>query len=242
MSDYWTDERADQVREMWAAGCSAATIAQQLGGGLTRSAVLGKVHRNGWLNPSAQQSRAARPQRRGASSTPSPAPPPGIRDVGSGKHARDRYAQNTDPSQGSSARAPQGEFHSSDREKPSRVPAEGRAPQTPIDPPTAAERATCFLAPTDGAGVSFIDIRDGLCRWPLGDSRDIDEFRFCGSACELTNSYCDRHTSIALSETASQKWWARKQDQALKTEARHVRAASAPVRGPRTFENWGRLA
>jgi len=40
----WTDERVDLLKRMWAAGESAATIGQRLGG-LSRAAVLGKVFR-----------------------------------------------------------------------------------------------------------------------------------------------------------------------------------------------------
>ena len=43
----WTDQRVEQVRTMWAAGQSASQIAKALGGGLTRNAVIGKVHRLG---------------------------------------------------------------------------------------------------------------------------------------------------------------------------------------------------
>lgn len=43
----WTDERVEQVRVLWQAGKSASEIAKQLGFGLTRNAVIGKVHRLG---------------------------------------------------------------------------------------------------------------------------------------------------------------------------------------------------
>lgn len=43
----WTKEREDQLRELWAdpAEFSCAVIAQKMGGGLTKNAVLGKGHR-----------------------------------------------------------------------------------------------------------------------------------------------------------------------------------------------------
>lgn len=40
----WTDDRIASLRQMWAEGASAAAIAERLGG-LSRSAVLGKIHR-----------------------------------------------------------------------------------------------------------------------------------------------------------------------------------------------------
>jgi GcrA cell cycle regulator len=43
----WTDERVEQLRQHWIEGKSASQIAILLGHGLTRNAVIGKVHRLG---------------------------------------------------------------------------------------------------------------------------------------------------------------------------------------------------
>ena len=40
----WTDERVELLRKLWSEGLSASQIAAQLGG-VTRNAVIGKVHR-----------------------------------------------------------------------------------------------------------------------------------------------------------------------------------------------------
>src|SRR6202051_4654018 len=42
----WTDERVELLKKLWADGLSAAQIAAELGG-ITRNAVIGKVHRLG---------------------------------------------------------------------------------------------------------------------------------------------------------------------------------------------------
>jgi GcrA cell cycle regulator len=44
---YWTDERVDLLRKLWTQGLSASQIAGELAGGVTRNAVIGKVHRLG---------------------------------------------------------------------------------------------------------------------------------------------------------------------------------------------------
>ena len=41
----WTPERCDQLTELWAMGKSCSQIAAEMGNGLTRNAVIGKVHR-----------------------------------------------------------------------------------------------------------------------------------------------------------------------------------------------------
>jgi GcrA cell cycle regulator len=43
----WTDERIEQLKQHWTEGKSASQIAGLLGNGLTRNAVIGKVHRLG---------------------------------------------------------------------------------------------------------------------------------------------------------------------------------------------------
>jgi GcrA cell cycle regulator len=40
----WTDERVEKLKKLWADGLSASQIAAQLGG-VSRNAVIGKVHR-----------------------------------------------------------------------------------------------------------------------------------------------------------------------------------------------------
>lgn len=55
----WTDERVTTLKKLWLEGLSASQIAKQLGG-VTRNAVIGKVHRLG-LSGRAAASQPARP-------------------------------------------------------------------------------------------------------------------------------------------------------------------------------------
>ncbi|HEY2659326.1 MAG TPA: GcrA family cell cycle regulator [Caulobacteraceae bacterium] len=55
----WTDERVESLKKLWLDGLSASQIAKQLGG-VTRNAVIGKVHRLG-LSGRAAPSQPARP-------------------------------------------------------------------------------------------------------------------------------------------------------------------------------------
>lgn len=65
----WTDERVTTLKKLWLDGLSASQIAKQLGG-VTRNAVIGKVHRLG-LSGRAAPSQPARP----AFKAPRPARP-----------------------------------------------------------------------------------------------------------------------------------------------------------------------
>jgi GcrA cell cycle regulator len=61
----WTDERVEMLKKLWADGLSASQIAAELGG-ITRNAVIGKVHRLGLSgrakSPSSVAPRARKPR------------------------------------------------------------------------------------------------------------------------------------------------------------------------------------
>jgi GcrA cell cycle regulator len=58
----WTDERVELLKKLWADGLSASQIAAELGG-VTRNAVIGKVHRLG-LSGRAKSPSTAVPRQR----------------------------------------------------------------------------------------------------------------------------------------------------------------------------------
>lgn len=90
----WTDERVELLKKLWQDGLSASQIAKQLGG-VTRNAVIGKVHRlglSGRAAPSKPQRtvfKAPRPARPAAMvvtaprrmSDSSPTPPTPVRYI-----------------------------------------------------------------------------------------------------------------------------------------------------------------
>ena len=60
----WTDERVELLKKLWNQGLSASQIAAELGGGVTRNAVIGKVHRLGLSGRAkAPAPAAARPRK-----------------------------------------------------------------------------------------------------------------------------------------------------------------------------------
>jgi GcrA cell cycle regulator len=76
----WTDERVETLKKLWLDGLSASQIAKQLGG-VTRNAVIGKVHRLGLSGraapsqPARPAFKAPRPARPAATALPAPRRP-----------------------------------------------------------------------------------------------------------------------------------------------------------------------
>ena len=77
MTAGWTEDRVGALKKLWLEGQSASQIAKQLGGGVTRNAVIGKVHRLGLSGRAApsQPARATfRPARPRPAAQPTQAP------------------------------------------------------------------------------------------------------------------------------------------------------------------------
>ncbi|MGZ9086723.1 MAG: GcrA family cell cycle regulator, partial [Rhodoplanes sp.] len=67
----WTDERVELLRKLWTDGLSASQVAAELGPGITRNAVIGKIHRLGL----AERAKTASAQRPRVAKAPRPTHP-----------------------------------------------------------------------------------------------------------------------------------------------------------------------
>jgi len=53
-------------------------------------------------------------------------------------------------------------------------------------------------------GVTIMELREGVCRWPLGDP-STPEFRFCGARANTGLPYCTHHAQIAYQPATERK-------------------------------------
>ena len=159
----WTDERVELLKKLWADGLSASQIAAELGG-ITRNAVIGKVHRLGLSGRAKTTSNAApRPRKPRAPSHPSMV-----------------FRMH-----GNTALAPM------------------RMPDFDIEP--MAEIVTMpLLEPVSSERVSIMELRECMCRWPIGDPQD-ESFHFCGRDKAAGISYCDHHARVAFQPLTRRK-------------------------------------
>ncbi|WP_417685167.1 GcrA family cell cycle regulator [Roseibium sp.] len=70
----WTNERVELLKKLWTEGHSASQIANELGG-VTRNAVIGKVHRLGLSGRAKAPAPAAKPRRSRSSTSSSSSTP-----------------------------------------------------------------------------------------------------------------------------------------------------------------------
>ncbi|EAQ25374.1 GcrA family cell cycle regulator [Roseovarius sp. 217] len=194
----WNDERVELLKKMWGEGQSASQIAKELGG-VTRNAVIGKVHRLGLSNRNGTGSTGA-----ATPSTPD---------------------QKTKPTAAKAAEAPQPK----PTPKPSvkadarQEPVNDPAPVAPISRVKAIIPAGQPLPPQPSANeidpealakvsaiekkakkLTLMELTERTCKWPVGDPATPD-FWFCGLPVQSGKPYCEAHVGVAFQPMSSRR-------------------------------------
>ncbi|TWI29939.1 GcrA family cell cycle regulator [Paracoccus sulfuroxidans] len=193
----WTDERVETLKRMWAEGQSASQIAKELGG-VTRNAVIGKVHRLGLSNRTeeapaeapAAAPEAAAPAAPEAKPAPAPKPEP---------------AAAAAPEPRAEAEAP--------REQPV-TPAFNRRTIVPAGQPLPPQPSANEISPEALASVrevekrarklSLMELTERTCKWPIGDPA-TDKFWFCGLPSVAGKPYCEAHVGVAFQPMSARR-------------------------------------
>ncbi|MEM7721894.1 MAG: GcrA family cell cycle regulator [Pseudomonadota bacterium] len=188
----WTDERVEILKKMWGEGQSASQIAKELGG-VTRNAVIGKVHRLGLSNRSGGASPAkaapAKEQAEGKPSAPAPAPEP--------KKSAEPAAK-ADP-----APAPRPSNVTPLRKQI--VPAGQPLPPQPSANEISPEAlAKVKEVENHAKRISLMELTERTCKWPIGDPA-TDDFYFCGLPVQQGKPYCEAHVGVAFQPMSSRR-------------------------------------
>jgi len=193
----WTDERVELLKKMWGEGQSASQIAKELGG-VTRNAVIGKVHRLGLSNRTA-----------GAAAKPAaPAATPVA------KEAAAKPAPKSDPApKPASARAKEDAPAAEPVARASNV-TPLRKPIVPAGQPLPPQPSANEISPEALAKVSevekhakrisLMELTERTCKWPIGDPA-TDDFYFCGLPVQQGKPYCEAHVGVAFQPMSSRR-------------------------------------
>jgi GcrA cell cycle regulator len=199
----WTDERVELLKKMWSEGQSASQIAKELGG-VTRNAVIGKVHRLGLSNRTggapepvakpakpAAKAEAKKPAKPEAAARPAPAEP--------------------EPAASTAAATP--------RPAPQPVAATPavqplRKPIVPAGQPLPPQPSANEISPEALAKVgevekrarkiSLMELTERTCKWPIGDPA-TEDFWFCGLPSQPGKPYCEAHVGVAFQPMSSRR-------------------------------------
>ena len=185
----WTDERVETLKKMWGEGQSASQIAKELGG-VTRNAVIGKVHRLGLSN------------RAGVTGEPEPAaaPRPALVEV-----EEEVTLPAADPSPATTPRPE------------AAVVAFTGVPRKPIMPagqPLPPQPSANEISPETLASVremekrarklTLMELTERTCKWPIGDPA-TDHFWFCGMPTVAGKPYCEAHVGVAFQPMSARR-------------------------------------
>lgn len=175
----WTDERVEILKKMWGEGQSASQIAKELGG-VTRNAVIGKVHRLGLSNratTNAAPKAEAKPK-----ATPKAEP--------KAPHKEQPASKAAEPA----------------AEKPSNV-TPLRRQIIPAGQPLPPQPSANEISPEALARVSeiekkakkltLLELTERTCKWPVGDPA-TPNFWFCGLPTQTGKPYCEAHVGVAF--------------------------------------------
>ena len=193
----WTDERIEQLRQMWTNGHTASQIAETLGG-VSRNAVIGKAHRLGL------QSRPS-PVKAGEGEA-EPAPTKAAVE----KPAPIEKAVAPAPAPAEPRPAPAASAVAAPSEPKPDVPApivrsigpggfqrqNPHEQQSPIPPAPPRRLVPAKPSPEIADKTSLLDLNDRICKWPLGHPGEPD-FHFCGNPVNPGFPYCLEHCSVA---------------------------------------------
>jgi GcrA cell cycle regulator len=198
MINGWTEDRVTLLKKLWTDGLSASQIAKQLGG-VTRNAVIGKVHRLGLAGRAAPSS----PIKRVA--TPIARVKP-VLVVGSPAREVDVAAVQAALS----------------------LPKTTHVAAPLIEGDVAVPVKTVKLKPKpirNGEIIGVLQLGPNMCKWPIGDPGDAD-FGFCGGQTPSAAVYCEEHAAIAFQPAMSRRPGATRDDRVASEARRLARLAN----------------
>jgi GcrA cell cycle regulator len=193
----WTDERVETLKRMWTEGQSASQIAKELGG-VTRNAVIGKVHRLGLSN---------RVPGAGAEAEAETSPEPAV------LHDEAPEDPVVSPAPPPPMREPEPVAAAAAAPAPVSVPAM-RKVIVPAGQPLPPQPALNEISPEALASVrevekrarrlTLMELTERTCKWPIGDPA-TDDFWFCGLPSQPGKPYCDAHVGVAFQPMSARR-------------------------------------
>lgn len=175
----WTDERVEQLKKMWAEGQSASQIAKELGG-VTRNAVIGKVHRLGLSNRAG--AAPAKPEK---------------------KKAKTETA-NPKPAARAETKAPEEPARPVPTRKPIITAGQPLPPQPSANEISPEALASVREVEKKSKKISLMELTERTCKWPIGDPA-TEDFWFCGLPVQQGKPYCEAHVGVAFQPMSSRR-------------------------------------
>ncbi|CAN1568125.1 GcrA cell cycle regulator [Paracoccaceae bacterium] len=198
----WTDERVETLKRMWGEGQSASQIAKELGG-VTRNAVIGKVHRLGLSNRAAGKDEEEEAPQPAAAAAAPPRVDPAAR--AEAPAARPEAPRSAAPASAASAAAP---VVSNVTPLPLRkaiIPAgQPLPPQPSLNEISPEALASVREVEKRARKLTLMELTERTCKWPIGDPA-TEDFWFCGLPSIAGKPYCEAHVGVAFQPMSARR-------------------------------------
>jgi GcrA cell cycle regulator len=198
----WTPERVDILKNMWSEGQSASQIAAELGG-VTRNAVIGKVHRLGLSNRGNTSKKE--PQLSGKTEKP--------KNQKAVKGVKNTFSQSNksnimkDVKQDVSESIKQGSGKNPFQNTNKSIIFTANQPLPPQPSTSEISEETLKSVKSleqKSKKLSLMELTERTCKWPIGDPA-TEEFWFCGHISEQGKPYCETHIEIAFQPVTARR-------------------------------------
>jgi GcrA cell cycle regulator len=177
----WTDDRVEVLKKMWGEGQSASQIAKELGG-VTRNAVIGKVHRLGLSNRAGSSSAATAKKEAKPKATSKTASAP-----------KTKVEPKTEPA---IKPRPASEGKPNFPARRQIIPAGQPLPPQPSAKVNEVEKKA--------KKIGLMELTERTCKWPVGDPA-TEDFWFCGLPVQQGKPYCEAHVGVAFQPMSSRR-------------------------------------
>ena len=189
----WTEERVKKLTLLWKNGNSASKIAIELGQGVSRNAVIGKIHRLGLSERGSGSNVSGSKKIQNKLNDKKSADVPNFKVAEFGKNLETNI-----PRKGKKrGRKPSiknliSKDHNSDITERSSSEIVGM--DNEID---KIALANMIEIEKKAKKLNLLELTEKTCKWPIGDPA-TSEFWFCGHPSEQGKPYCETHISIAF--------------------------------------------
>ena len=193
----WTEERVKKLTLLWKSGNSASKIAIELGEGVSRNAVIGKIHRLG-LSERGSGSNASGPKIKENKIKDKNLPKHQTSEVSDLQNSLEASTQRSGKKRG---RKPSIKkltinenqsilgFNADENSSLETGEIETEIDKVALKNMKEIEKKAKKL--------NLLELTEKTCKWPIGDPA-TSEFWFCGHPSEQGKPYCETHISIAF--------------------------------------------
>ena len=193
----WTEERVKKLTILWKSGNSASKIAIELGEGVSRNAVIGKIHRLG-LSERGSKSNLSRAKKIDnkindknlTSDLELKLPEPdNTIEVSTPKKGKKRGRKPSIKNLNSNDYNSNLNSETNEKSSPDMGGADNELDKVAL--------ANMIEIEKKAKKLNLLELTEKTCKWPIGDPATA-KFWFCGHPSEQGKPYCETHISIAF--------------------------------------------